>query len=51
MEMLTTRPEFLIERESANDPDFLINLRETVKKQSNYYKSVLEKVSSVSEEE
>lgn len=51
MEMLTTRPEFLIERESSNDPDFLINLRKTVKKQSNYYKSVLEKVSSVSEEE
>jgi hypothetical protein len=51
MEFLTNRPEFLMEREISNDPKFLINLRDSVKSQSDYYKSVLEKVISVSNEE
>jgi len=51
MEFLTTRPEFLIERESSNNPNFLINLRNSVKYQSDYYKSVLEKVVSISDKE
>jgi hypothetical protein len=44
MEILTSRPEFLKEKYWKDDPNFLIELKERVKIQSDYYKNVIFKI-------
>lgn len=43
-EILTSRPEFLEEKYWKEDPDFLLNLQQRVKAQSDYYKKVISQV-------
>jgi len=41
MEILTTRPEFLVEKYKTDNSNFLLDLQQKVKPQSDYYKNVI----------
>ena len=41
MEILTSRPEFLVEKYKTTNSNFLLDLQQRVKPQSDYYKKVI----------
>jgi len=51
MEILTSRPEFIQEKYWKDDPNFLLNLQQRFKSQSDYYKRVITEIEAQSKKD